>query len=87
MTSTGVVLVVLVVALFGGPRGGFLTNLRSGLPLRTLLSKPPLGPPKPLPRPPGPPRDSSLPPLVRLLTVLKYPKKNKKSKRVFLSAF
>ena len=55
---------------FGGPRGRLLDNRRSGLPLRRLLRKPPLGPPKPLPGPPGPPRYSLLAPLVRLLTVL-----------------
>ncbi len=41
---------------FGGPRGGFLNNRRSGLPLVLLPLKPPLGPPTPLPGPPGPPR-------------------------------
>ena len=43
---------------FGGPRGGLRSNVRSGKPLRLLLRKPPLGPPKPLPGPPGPPRGS-----------------------------
>ena len=44
---------------FGDPGGGFLNNnSSSGLPLLLLLLKPPLGPPKPLPGPPGPPRGS-----------------------------
>ena len=47
---------------FGGPRGGFPNNRHIGLPLRALLLKPPLGPPKPLPGPPGRPRDSLLAP-------------------------
>ena len=42
------------------------------MPLRTLLRKPPLGPPKPLPGPPGPPRYSLLAPPVRLFRVLEY---------------
>ena len=45
---------------------------RSGLPLRTLLLKPPLGPPKPVPGPPGPARPLLTSPPGRLLRVLKY---------------
>ena len=58
---------------FGGPRGGFLNNRRSGLPLRTLLRKPPLGPPKPLPGPPGPPQDSLLAPPGTIIDRLRVP--------------
>ena len=41
---------------FGGPRGGLSSNARSGKPLRLLLRKPPLGPLKQVPGPPGPAR-------------------------------
>ena len=44
---------------FGGPEGGFSDSRGSGKPLLLLrLKKPPSGPPKPLPGPPGPPRGS-----------------------------
>ena len=40
---------------FGAPGGGFSDNRSSGKPLLLLLlRKPPPGPPKPLPGPPGP---------------------------------
>ena len=49
---------------FGGPGGGLNGNRSSGKPLLLLrLKKPPPGRQKPVPGPPGPPRDSlSAPP-------------------------
>ena len=57
---------------FCSPGGGFSGSRRSGKPLRLLrLKKPPPGLQKPVPGPPGPPRDSLLAPQGRLLSVLK----------------
>ena len=57
---------------FCSPGGGFFSlSRRSGLPLRLLPLKPPPGLQKPVPGPPGPPRDSLLAPQGRLLSVLK----------------
>ena len=57
---------------FCSPGGGFSGSRRSGKPLRLLRQKkPPPGLQKPVPGPPGPPRDSLLAPQGRLLSVLK----------------
>ena len=57
---------------FGGPGGVFFSTGRSsGLPLLLPMLKPPPGLQKPVPGPPGPPRDSLLAPQGRLLSVLK----------------